>query len=70
VNSVVAFGYYGRILREMWMKPAPDGDESPVRVPQPLAVALAITAVSTLAIGVVPQIVLRYGNLAEIITGA
>ena len=26
VNSVVAFGYYGSILREMWMRPVPDGD--------------------------------------------
>jgi NADH-quinone oxidoreductase subunit N len=70
VNSVIAFGYYGRILREMWMKPAPDGDVTPVRVPQPLVIALALTTAATLAIGVVPQIVLRYGNLAEIITGA
>ena len=30
VNSVVAFGYYGSILREMWMRPVPDGDSSPV----------------------------------------
>jgi NADH-quinone oxidoreductase subunit N len=32
VNSVVAFGYYGSILREMWMRPVPDGDSSPVPI--------------------------------------
>jgi NADH-quinone oxidoreductase subunit N len=26
VNSVVAFGYYGSVMREIWMKPVPDGD--------------------------------------------
>ncbi|MFM8836921.1 MAG: NADH-quinone oxidoreductase subunit N, partial [Actinomycetota bacterium] len=25
VNSVVAFGYYGNVMREIWMRPPPDG---------------------------------------------
>ena len=64
VNSVIAFGYYGRVMREMWMSDAPDGDVTPIRVPQPLtAGARASPSVTTIVIGVLPQVVLRYGDL-------
>ena len=65
VNSVIAFGYYGRVMRAMWMGDAPDGDVAPIRVPQPLTLALGLTAVATLVIGVIPQVVLRYGDLGS-----
>ena len=52
VNSVIALAYYANVAKEMWMNPAPDGDEAPVRVPVSLSAALAITAVLTLAFGV------------------
>ena len=64
INSVVAFGYYGNIMREMWMKPVPDGDSSPVKVHSSLAVALAITGVATLALGVFPGLVIHFGDIA------
>jgi NADH-quinone oxidoreductase subunit N len=67
VNSVIAFGYYGRVMREMWMNEVPDGDTTPVRVPQPLAVALTITVAATLLMGVLPQLVLRYGDLGNLV---
>jgi len=70
VNSVIAFAYYGNVLREMWMRPAPDGDETPVRIPQSLGIALGITGAVTLAIGVVPNIVLRFGNLSQQLGGS
>jgi NADH-quinone oxidoreductase subunit N len=63
INSVVALAYYARVMREMWMEEAPDGDMSPIPVPQPLVAALGLTVVATIAIGIVPQIVLRYGDL-------
>jgi NADH-quinone oxidoreductase subunit N len=69
VNSVVAFGYYGSILREMWMKPAPHGDTAPVVVPSAISVALAITGLSTLVLGVLPGLVIHFGDLAGL-TGA
>lgn len=69
VNSVVAFGYYGNVLREMWMKPAPHGDTAPVTVPSAIGVALAITGGSTLVLGVLPGLVLHFGDLAGL-TGA
>ena len=46
VNSVIALAYYANVAKEMWMNPAPDGDDAPVRVPVSLSAALAITAVS------------------------
>jgi NADH-quinone oxidoreductase subunit N len=66
INSVIAFGYYGRLMREMWMKPVADGvSTNPIKVPQPLVAALAITSVATLAIGIIPNIVLRFGDLGS-----
>jgi NADH-quinone oxidoreductase subunit N len=52
VNSVIALAYYANVAKEMWMNPAPDGDEAAVRVPVSLSAALGITAVLTLAFGV------------------
>jgi NADH-quinone oxidoreductase subunit N len=69
VNSVIAFGYYGRVMRGMFMSDAPDGDVSPIRVPQPLVLSLGLTLVATIVIGVIPQVVLRYGDLGSF-TGA
>jgi NADH-quinone oxidoreductase subunit N len=64
VNSVVALFYYLNVARQMWFMPTPDGDTSPIRIPAPLVSALVICAVATVAIGVVPGIVLHFGDLA------
>ncbi|MBM3717952.1 MAG: NADH-quinone oxidoreductase subunit N [Actinobacteria bacterium] len=64
INSAVAFGYYGKVMREMWMKPAPDGDTTPIEVRPAIAVALAITAGLTLVLGALPGLVVRFGDLA------
>ena len=64
INSVIAFGYYGAILREMWMRPVPDGDTSPVRVQPALLVALGITGVATLLLGTFPGIAIHFGDIA------
>jgi NADH-quinone oxidoreductase subunit N len=69
VNSVVALFYYANIAREMFMNPVPDGDATPVRVPQALVAALGITAVVTLVIGVLPNIVLHFGDLSTFVSG-
>jgi NADH-quinone oxidoreductase subunit N len=65
VNSVIALFYYAAVAKEMWMNPAPDGDETPIRVPQSLGAALAITAALTVALGVLPNAVLRFGDIAD-----
>jgi NADH-quinone oxidoreductase subunit N len=66
VNSMIAFGYYGNVLREMWMRPVPDGDTTPIRVQPALIVALAITGGATLVFGVLPSFVLHFGDLASL----
>jgi len=69
VNSVVAFGYYGSIMREIWMKPAPHGETSAVKTPSSLIAAMVITTTATIVFGVLPSAVLRFGDLADL-TGA
>ncbi len=69
VNTVVAFGYYGNVMRQMWMNPAPDGDTTPIRTPPSLAAAMGITAIATLVLGILPQLILRFGDLQDL-TGA
>ena len=67
VNSVIAFGYYGNIMREVWMRPVPDGDTNRIVTPSSLQIALGITAVATLVFGILPGIVLRFGEMAELL---
>jgi NADH-quinone oxidoreductase subunit N len=69
INSVIAFGYYGNVLREMWMKPALDGDETPISIPGSIVAALSITGIATLVLGIYPDIVTRFGELTDL-TGA
>jgi len=69
VNTVVAFGYYGNVMRQMWMNPVPDGDVAPIKTPPSLTAALGITAIGTLVLGILPQLVLRFGDLQDL-TGA
>ncbi len=69
VNTVIAAAYYVRVLREMWMKPVPDGDTTPIVAPQPVAAALAICAAGTVVLGLLPGLVLRFADLQDL-TGA
>ena len=69
VNTVIAATYYMRVLRQVWMADAPDGDTSPIRVPAPVSLALGITAIGTLVLGVFPSLVLRFGDVQDL-TGA
>jgi NADH-quinone oxidoreductase subunit N len=57
LTSVIALFYYARVARVMWVDPAPDGDQSPIKVPLSLGAALAITAGITLVVGVLPWLV-------------
>jgi len=71
VNSVIAFGYYGNLMREIWMKPVPAGVDASARVrtPAPLVAALALTGTATLVLGVLPGLITRFGDLTDL-TGA
>jgi NADH-quinone oxidoreductase subunit N len=67
VNSVVAFGYYGNVMREVWMKPTPHGETTAIRTPSSLTAALVITGVATLVLGVLPGTVMRFGDLSDLV---
>ena len=69
VNSVIAFGYYSRLMKEMWMNPAPDGDTLPIKVPSNLVAALGLTVAATLLFGIMPGTVLRFGDLSGLLAG-
>jgi len=66
VNSVVAFGYYGNVMREIWMRPVPDNDTTFISVPGSLKLALVSTAGATLVFGILPGVGLHFADLAEI----
>jgi NADH-quinone oxidoreductase subunit N len=63
VNSVIALYYYANVAREMWMKPVPDGDRTPVQVPFAIGAALSLTIVATVAFGV-SNLATRLGDQA------
>ena len=56
-------------MRVMWMDEVPDGDVTPIVTPPPIAAALAITGAGTLVLGVLPGLVMRFGDLQDL-TGA
>ncbi|NBT27572.1 MAG: hypothetical protein EBT09_13720, partial [Actinobacteria bacterium] len=49
VNSVIAFGYYGVVMREIWMKPAPYGDTTPIRASRCTSVISRVSPVPSAA---------------------
>jgi NADH-quinone oxidoreductase subunit N len=67
VNSVIAFGYYGNVMREVWMRPVPHGDNSAIVTPSSLRIALGITALATLLFGILPGVVLNFGDMADLV---
>ena len=69
VNTVISAAYYMKVMREMWMKPVPDGDVAPIATPQPIWAALGICAAGTLVLGILPGLVLRFADLRDL-TGA
>jgi NADH-quinone oxidoreductase subunit N len=69
INTVVSAAYYITVMREIWMKPVPDGDTTPIKTPSSLSAALVITCGATVVLGVLPDLVGRFGDLADL-TGA
>ena len=53
-------------MREIWMRPVPDGDVTKISVPGSLRLGLAITAGATLLFGILPGVGLHFADLAEI----
>jgi NADH-quinone oxidoreductase subunit N len=66
INSVIALVYYAGIAKLMWTAPVPDDDQTPIRVPAPLATSIGICGILVLALGVYPQAFARLGDLAKL----
>lgn len=65
VNTVIAFGYYAKVLVPMWFQPAPEGDDgSRIQITGALGAALGITAAVTLVVGVLPGLIGHFGELS------
>lgn len=69
INTVISAAYYFKVLRTIWVDDAPDGDNAPLATPQPIVAALGITVVGTIVVGVLPGLVVRFGELQDL-TGA
>ena len=69
VNSVIALFYYANVAKEAWMADVPDEDRTPIRVPAALGAALGLCALGTIAVGVLPQLAGRFGDLATLAIG-
>ena len=69
LNTVIAAAYYIKVMREIWMKPVPDGDITPIVTPSSVQAALVITCGATIVLGVLPDLVGRFGDLSDL-TGA
>jgi NADH-quinone oxidoreductase subunit N len=62
ISSVIAFFYYASVMREMWMRPVPDGDRTAIRIPSSLKAAMAICAIAIVVVGVFPSVFTRMVN--------
>ncbi len=66
VNSVIALYYYANVAREMWMRPVPDEDRTPIAVPFAIQAAIGLTVIVTLAFGV-SDLATRLGDEATFV---
>jgi len=70
VNSAISVGYYWNVVRNMWLRPAPEG--APARVKRPSAVmgvGLAVAAVGVVAIGILPNAFYVFAHWASFVPG-
>ena len=71
VNAVVAFFYYAKVIKSSWMDPVPESvatqDARRTELAPTLGLALGITAVAVVAVGVFPQLLAFFGDAARAI---
>jgi NADH-quinone oxidoreductase subunit N len=63
INTVIAFAYYARLLMAMWFNPVAEGDDRPIEITGSIKAALGITALATLAFGVVGNFAGHFGEV-------
>ena len=69
VNAVIATAYYITVMREMWMKPVPDGDVMPIKIPGSLQAAIGLCGIATLVFGVLPGLIGKAGEITDLFAG-
>ena len=64
VNTVIAFGYYGRLASRMWFEEASEEHSrgGAINVPFALQAALGITVIATILFGVLPSAVTHFSD--------
>ncbi len=69
VNAVVAFAYYGKVVKSAWFDAVPDtvsdAMKSDSKVAPPLVLALGLTFAGTIAFGVFPSLVTSLSEFAS-----
>ncbi len=65
-NAVIGATYYLKVMRSMWMNPAPAGADKQIAVPASLRLAIALCAVSVMAVGVLPWLVSQFAEIAHL----
>ena len=69
INSVIAFVYYAKVVKAAWFDAVPEdvlsGQAKTATVVPSLRLALGITAIGVLAIGVFPSIVSELGEMTK-----
>jgi len=60
LNSVISFGYYGKVIRQMYLVGADGAAAKRVRIDTPLALAIAVAAIGVIAVGVAPGILTAF----------
>jgi NADH-quinone oxidoreductase subunit N len=63
-NAVLGATYYLKVMRAMWMNPAPGGSTK-IAVPASLRLSIALCATAVVAIGVLPWLVSRFAEIAQ-----
>jgi len=67
INTVIAFGYYGKVASRMWFEtPA---DAAAFKVPFSLRTAVALALVATLLFGVLPSSVTHFTDVSLVALG-
>ncbi len=70
INSVIGFVYYAKVVKAAWFDPVPEdvlsGEAKDATVVPSLRLALGITALGVIAIGIYPPIVSELGEMTKV----
>lgn len=73
VNAVIAFAYYARVVKTVFMDPVPDGVPADqlrrATIVPSLQLALVVTAAGVLIFGILPGLIAKLGELTQAFAG-